>query len=68
MRELAFGPSYRRWYGKVLLRAETGRYFPNPNPPLKEIVADCQRENPCQLCESLPGCIRIALRGKEGKP
>jgi len=66
LRELAFQQNYRRWYGQLLLRVETGRYFPNPNPPLKLLIADCSRRDPCEKCKSLPGCIRICLRGKGG--
>ena len=67
MRELAFLPTYKRWYGQLLLRASAGRYFPNPNPPLKLLIAECDRTEDCGSCSSLPGCLKIALKGKKGQ-
>lgn len=67
LRELAALPNYARWYGQLLLRSASGRFFPNPEPPLKLIVKDCRRAESCAKCETLAGCIRIALRGKEGR-
>ena len=68
MRELAFAPTYKRWYGMLLLRAETGRYFPNSSPLLKPFIPACQKTGSCMPCESLPACIKIALKGTEGRP
>ena len=67
MRELAFAPTYKRWYGQFLLRADTGRYFPNPSPLLKPFIPKCQRTGSCMSCESLAGCIRTALKGERGR-
>jgi hypothetical protein len=67
MRELAFAPTYKRWYGMLLLRAETGRYFPNPSPLLKPFVPACQRSGSCMSCEDQPKCIHRALRGERGR-
>ena len=67
MRELAFAPTYKRWYGMLLLRAETGRYFPNPSPLLKPFIPECQKTGSCTSCENQPKCIRRALRGERGR-
>jgi len=67
MRELAFAPTYKRWYGMLLLRAETGRYFPNPSPLLRPFVPECQRTGSCISCEGQPKCLRRALRGEHGR-
>ena len=64
MRELAFKPGYKRWYGQLLLRAETGRYLPNPSSLLKPFVPACRKTGACTSCENQPSCIRKALRGE----
>jgi len=66
MRELAFKAEYKRWYGQLLLRASAGRYFPNPRPLLKPFIPECQKTATCMSCVSLPGCMKIALKGREG--